>query len=329
MQQDASLEGFAFGYQIAADGAAKPLAAAVADGAKDFWVWISLDPAKPGTRAWLETKANLPPEVINALLASNSQPRCLVSSEGALLNLRGINTDPNSDPTDLVSIRVWIENDRVISVHRRPLATVNAMRAAYETGHGPKSSAELIVALADGMIERIRNVIQEFETAIDELEDECMRGDLSRLRVKLNDVRHGIVPLRRYLAPQRDAFVELMNAHLPWLDDWWRSHLREMSYEVGRHIDALDSIRETANIVQDALNGRLAERTNKVLVLMSIGAAAFLPLNLIVGLLGANVAGIPGAQAPYAFWVVVSVLIGVLTVEFAIYRWLRKSRLIR
>jgi zinc transporter len=266
--------------------------------------------------------------VVNALLVISSQPRCLVSQQGALLNLRGINTATDADPTDLVSIRVWIENDRLITVHRRPLTTVTNLRAAYETGHGPKSSAELIVALAGGVIDRIRNVVQSFETQVDELEDECLRGDLTSLRIRLNDVRHGIVPLRRYLAPQRDAFVELMDANLPWMDDWWRSHLREMSYEVGRHIDALSSIRETANIVQDTLNSRLTERTNRSLVWMTIGAAAFLPLNLLVGLLGANVGGIPGSQAPYAFWVVVCILAGLVMAEFAVYRWMRKKRLV-
>lgn len=326
MQQDASFEGFAFGFQIDANGTASPLAAAVADGSSDYWVWISLDPAALSTRIWLDTKANLPPEVVNALLSSTSQPRCLVSSQGALLNLRGINTAESADPTDLVSIRVWIENDRVISVHRRPVATISNLRAAYETGHGPKSSAELIVALASGMLDRIRDLVQDFETSVDDLEDESQKGDLPRLRVRLNDIRHGIVPLRRYLAPQRDALVELMNANLPWLDDWWRSHLREMSYEVGRHIDALTSIRETANIVQDTLNSRLAERTNKALVLLSIGAAGFLPLNLFVGLLGANVAGIPAAQSPYAFWGVVTILTGIVLAEFAVFRWMRKRR---
>jgi zinc transporter len=326
MQQDASFEGFAFGFQIDANGAATPLAAAVADGSKDYWVWISLDPLASGTRAWLESKANLAPEVVNALMVYDSQPRCLVSPQGAFLNMRGINTAESADPTDLVSLRLWIENDRIITVHRRPLATIANMRAAYETGHGPKSSAELIVALASGMIDRIRDVVQGFETEVDTLEDECLHGELTSLRVRLNDVRHGIVPLRRYLTPQHDAFVALMNANMPWIDDWWRSHLREMSYEVGRHIDALGSIRETANIVQDTLNSRLAERTNKALVWMTIGAAAFLPLNLLVGLLGSNVGGIPGAQAPYAFWVVVSILAGLVLVEFAVYKWLRKMR---
>jgi len=329
MQQDARFKGFNFGFQVAPDGEAEPLPHAVADGAGGKWVWISLDPAGAGTREWLAKDAGLDEQVVNALLAVDTRPRCLVSNAGALLILRGVNPDPKARPTDLVSVRLWIENDRIITVQYRPLASIDQLRQAYEQGTGPKNPAELVVALAHGMIERMRTLVHTYESEIDRLEDESLTGTLPDLRQRLNTVRHDIVPLRRYLAPQRDAFVGLITARLDWLDDWWQSHLREIADEVGRHIDALDAIREAAHIVQDTLNTRIAERTNKMLVILSIGAAAFLPLNLLVGLLGSNVAGIPGAQHPYAFWGVTGVLALILVIEFVIYRSLRLSRLMR
>lgn len=329
MQQDAHFQGFAFGFKIDAQGDAEPLPHGMADGDKDYWIWIALDPAGPGAHDWLHHKAGLDEQVVSALLAMDTRPRCLVSTEGALLILRGINADPNAQPTDLVSIRVWIEDNRVITVQHRKLATVEALRRAYEKGDGPKSSAELTVALADGMIERMRTVVNTFEAEIDTLEDESLTGSLPSLRRRLNHVRHGIVPLRRYLAPQREAFSRLMAANLPWLDNWWKSHLRETADEVSLHIDALDAVRESAHIVQDTLSDRITEQTNKMIVLLSIGAAAFLPLNLFVGLLGANVAGIPGAQSPLAFWGVIGLLALIILIELAIFRRLRLDRFLR
>jgi zinc transporter len=329
MQQDARFEGFVFGFKIGPDGKAEPLPHGLHDGTDAFWVWIALDPDAPGTKTWLQTAARLDAPVIHALLAQDTRPRCLVSEEGALLILRGVNVDPKSEPTDLVSIRAWIENNRVITVQHRKLATIDALRACYDAGSGPNSSAELIVALADGMIARMRTVVHDFEAEIDRLEDTSMTGNLHQVRARLNKVRHNIVPLRRYLSPQRDAFASLMNARLSWLDHWWQSHLREITDEVHRYIEALDAVRESANIVQDTLNARIAEQTNRMIALLSFGAAAFLPLNLFVGLLGANVAGIPGAQSPYAFWVVIGLLVAIVALEVAIFRRMRLARLIR
>lgn len=328
MHRHVHFEGCAFGFKISPDGTAVPLPDTQVDGDNGHWVWISLDPVNPATRTWLENKSGLPAEVVNALIRLGTQPRYLSSSQGTFLNLRGINTDPKSHPTDMISLRMWIEDDRVITVQHRPLATVNALRESYQKGQGPKSAAELIVALTSGLIERLRNVVHEFEKEIVALEDESTHGELVTLRRRLNRVRHGLVPLRRYIAPQRDALEGLVNANLPWLDDWWRSHLRETASEINRNVDALAAIRETANIVQDTLNARIAERTNKVLVLLSVGAAAFLPLNLFVGLLGANVDGIPGSKSPYAFLWVVLILVAILGVEFAIYRWMRQRKML-
>jgi len=77
------------------------------------------------------------------------------------------------------------------------------------------------------------------------------------------------------------------------------------------------------------LNARIAEQTNRMIALLSFGAAAFLPLNLFVGLLGANVAGIPGAQSPYAFWGVIGLLVAIVLIEVAIFRRMRLWRLMR
>ena len=46
------------------------------------------------------------------------------------------------------------------------------------------------------------------------------------------------------------------------------------------------------------------------MLLLSIIAAIFLPLGFVTGLLGVNVAGIPGAAYPYAFGIVCLVLLG-------------------
>jgi zinc transporter len=322
-------DGFAFGFKISQDGKATPLPKGMHDGGKDFWVWIALDPKSPGAAKWLRSQAAVDPQVANALIEFDTRPRCLVSPHGALLILRGVNVDPNSEPTDLVSIRVWIEDNRVVTVQHRRLATVDAIRGAYEGGKGPDNTAQFIVALGDGLIERMRTVLHEFEEEIDRLEDESVTGDLRDMRRRLNHVRHRIVPLRRNLAPQRDAFVGLMQAKLSWVDDWWQSHLRELTDEVHRFIEQMDAIRESANIVQDTLNARIAEDTNKLVALLSIGAAAFLPLNLLVGLLGSNVAGIPGAQSPYAFWVVVALLVLILVAEYGVFVWLRLWHLMR
>ena len=313
MTQESRFEGYLFGFGIDEKGRTQPLPSNISDGSKadGYWVWIGVDPAGKDTRSWLIKEAGLNERTCDVLLAMDTRPRCLVSPQGALLILRGVNAEPYSDPTDLASIRVWIEDDRIITIQHRKLATVDSLRAGYEKGAGPKSSAELIVALAEGMIDRLRLMIEGFQKEMDALEDVSLTAPIGALRKRLTKLRHDIVPLRRYVAPQRDAFTHLMAGNIAWMDDWWESYLREIADEVSRHIQVMDSLRESANIVQDTLNSRIAETTNKVIVILSVITAAFMPMHLFVGALGSNVSGIPQNENPNAFFWVIGILVAI------------------
>jgi zinc transporter len=68
--------------------------------------------------------SGLPETVVDTLLAEETRPRSVVSNEGLLVVLRGVNTNPGQDPEDMVSVRVWVEAGRVISTRRRKLLSI-------------------------------------------------------------------------------------------------------------------------------------------------------------------------------------------------------------
>jgi zinc transporter len=64
----------------------------------------------------------------------------------------------------------------------------------------------------------------------------------------------------------------------------------------------------------------MAEQMNSRMYLVSIVAALFLPLGFVTGLLGVNVAGIPGTDYPFAFLAVCAALIGLGFVQLWLFR---------
>lgn len=71
----------------------------------------------------------------------------------------------------------------------------------------------------------------------------------------------------------------------------------------------MESARERTAVTSEELSNRLAEQMNRTMCTLSIVAAIFLPLGLLTGLLGINVGGIPGTEAPWAFALVTLVLV--------------------
>ncbi len=88
--------------------------------------------------------------------------------------------------------------------------------------------------------------------------------------------------------------------------------LREVGDHLIRHVEDLDAVRERAAVVQEELGARLGDQLNRRMYLLSMIAAVFLPLGFLTGLLGINVAGIPGADYPWACAIFVALLSAVV-----------------
>lgn len=64
-----------------------------------------------------------------------------------------------------------------------------------------------------------------------------------------------------------------------------------------------------------------SDRVEKRLRLLTIVSAITLPLGLVAGLLGMNVAGIPGTDIPAAFLVVVVLMVGIALAQYWYFKW--------
>ncbi len=71
--------------------------------------------------------------------------------------------------------------------------------------------------------------------------------------------------------------------------------------------EEIDAARERAMILHEQVMDQRSEDMNRNMLILATATAVFLPLHFLVGLLGINVAGIPGADNPLAFWVVLGV----------------------
>jgi zinc transporter len=290
---------------------------------EDGLLWVHLDFTVPQGRDWLLKDAGLDPLVAEALVQDETRPRTVAGPDGLLVVLRGVNLNPGADPEDMVSIRIWITRERIVSTRRRHLISVDDLREAIRVGRGPADAGGFLVAIADRLMARASDVVEALDDTVDQLEQEVLTTKAYHLRARLADVRREAIGLRRYLAPQRDAMARLQVEPTPILSDLDRLRLRELADRVTRTVEDLDAARERAAVTQEELGSRLAEQLNQRMYVLAIVAALFLPLGFVTGLLGINVGGIPGAENPRAF-AEVGLMLGVLGAGLlALLKWRR------
>ncbi|MGD8589696.1 MAG: zinc transporter ZntB [Chromatiales bacterium] len=283
-------------------------------------LWVHLNFTVEESQNWLFAESGLNPLIAEALIADETRPRCVGVADGLLISLRGVNSNPGADPEDMVSIRLFCTEQRVISTRRRRLLTIGDLVQALEQGEGPRSTGELTAMLADRLIERMGRVIGELDERTDDLEEAIIEGGDQQVRSGLLELRREIIQLRRYLAPQREALNRLALEKVAWIHSHDRLQVREACDTVTRYVEDLDAARDRAGVAYEELGSRQAEQMNARMYLLSLIAGLFLPLGFLTGLLGINVGGIPLAENPWGFLMVAVFLVVLVLVQFLIFR---------
>lgn len=294
-------------------------------------IWIHLDATHHRTETWFKEQSGLSTFNIDGMLASETRPRYAWYEDGILLNLRGVNLNPGADPEDLVSVRIWIEEHRVITTKYRRLLATEDVQDQIEKGRGPLSTGHLVARLAGRLTDRMGPIISDINDQVAELE-ELLIGDDVTTQLHLREFRHKLIgfrrqtiSLRRYVAPQRDALNRMAMAEDAWIDEGVKGRFRETVDQVTRITEDLDEARERSAVVQDELMNRISQRMERTMYTLTMVATIVLPLGFLTGLLGINVGGMPGMETKWAFWAVcggLGLITGIEIWLFKKFKWL-------
>ena len=306
--------------QLDGQGGAKPIDPAHLLTAEDQPYWVHLDYSHEQSAAWL-ARQQIPKTVVEALLAAETRPRATEVADGLLVYLRGVNLNPGARPEDMIALRLWISQGRIISTQKRSLRSVESVRTALDSGEGPKTLPALMAEVVDQMIWRMEDVIENIEDEVEACALQLDEAPTTAMTPQLGRLRRRTITLRRYLAPQREALARLESDVLMGRED--AMVVREAMDRLQRLLEDLDAAREHATLLQEEVFSVQNEAINDRMYLLAMISALFLPLGFLTGLFGINVGGLPGTNNALGFWwfmgAIVLVAIGVLI-------WMRKRR---
>ncbi len=288
-------------------------------------LWLHWDRSHPGAQRWLRERSGLSEFACDVLLEENTRPRLLpLSDEQLLLFLRGVNLNPDAAPEDMISLRIFADRQRVISLRLRPLRSTETVIRLLEEGRGPRAASEVLVYLADAMTDRVDDLVADFAEHVDS-EEERLELD-ERYRPEHDDMlslRRRAASLRRFLLPQREIYAQLARNRLSWFVEDDTDYWNELSNRLVRYLEELDLVRERINLVLEAEQRRLSERMNRTMYLLGIITGFFLPMSFLTGLLGINVGGMPGAENPYGFAIACGLIASIAVFQWWLFRRLR------
>ena len=284
-------------------------------------LWIHLDRANPGAQSWLRAESGLTTVTIDAITSEETRPRVFRGKRGHVAILRAVNSNENDEPEDMVSIRLWCDGHRLISLrHRRLYAPQRIFEELTQLGGGPQTAPALFEAIISRLTRQTSSAVAELEQKLDSLELTSQTSGTSDVQRELGELRKDTVELRRFMAPQREALSGLLSELPSWMPDELKPAFRENADRQQRIVEELDALRERALVIKDDMSNRLTEKMNRNMYVISVIAAVFLPLSFVTGLLGINVGGMPGVESSDAFWIACGLMLVLLVVQVIIFR---------
>ena len=245
-------------------------------------LWVHMDYSQAEAVEWLEQSNLLTDFELESLIADDTRPRLSKVTNGNMLFLRGVNLNPAQSPEDMVSLRLFINENIVITTRKRRLLSVQDVVDSFDGSNGPCSISELVCQLAQNLTSRMQAVIDSLDDTLDGFEDEIDEPNKGFDHQSLAQIRRQTIALKRYLRPQKEALITLLNNKYKWLDEDDKARLNETTNMLIRYLEELYSSIERAQIIQQAITSQVSEQLNQRMYVMSVVAALFLPLGFLI-----------------------------------------------
>lgn len=167
--------------------------------------------------------------VLTALTVEDSRPRAVEMDGGHLVCLRGVNCNPGEAPEDMVSIRLWINKNMIVSCRHEKVEAIKDITAQFESNSGPCNTEDFLLELCDSLTYRISDTVNQLEDQVDVLEENFLENDMNQLRSTLYITRRKIIHMRRHISPQRESLLRFSQRLLNGLAkrircifwNWW------------------------------------------------------------------------------------------------------------
>lgn len=328
MVRGASLtdEALICGFQIPATGPARPISVAEISSSLDSpdgVTWLHLRLSDTRAERFLLESGLLPPSLRRRLEEHDAHTVLEAVEGGLVVVVTDFSFEHTEDTGETAGLWGYATARWFVSARTHALHSADALRLAVRDGLRAASGFEVVGALFELRNEALKAIITRLADEVNDIEDEILRGDMKEQRQRLGRARRRCAHIRRHFVPDRNALGKLLARPPAWLEPAVGERLRSAAEELSELLDDANELYERAKLLQEELAARLAEKTGDRLYVLSVLSAVLLPMSLITGVFGMNVAGMPGLQGDGAFFWTMLLVLGSGAVTLGLLRWKR------
>ena len=290
------------GRAIGADDAVAWLAAPTAAGG---FLWLHFNVSNAAAERFMQQHLALPEALHESLREDSGSTRVEQSGDWLVAVLHDVLYDFDFDASHVSTVNLCVGRRMLVSARAKPLRSVDRLRASVRDGETFRSPIELLAHLLRDQAEVMVRIVRDSTARVNSVEDGLLAGRVGSSRARLGALRRVLVRLQRMLAPEPAALFRLLSRPPAWFGEDDAQDLRQSAEEFSTAVADSAALVERIKVLQEELAALLNERTNRTLFILTVVTVLALPFNVIGGLFGMNVGGIPFAGDGHGFWVIV------------------------
>lgn len=271
------------------------------------FVWLHFNLSQSATEKWLREHVTLSDQFFESLRDSRST-RVELDDDTLVAVVNDVHYDFTFEPSDISTLWLSVAPNLVVSARLQPLRSIDRLRDAVKKGARLNSPVELLVHLMHEQGDVLVNIVRRTTSRVDGIEDTLLAGRMESKRADLGALRRLLVRLQRLLAPEPAALFRLLKKPPEWISENDLEELRQATEEFHVAINDMAALQERIKLLQEDIAGRVAEANNRSLFVLTVVTVLALPINIIAGLMGMNVGGVPLNEHPHGFWIVVAII---------------------
>ncbi|MDQ1832596.1 transporter [Massilia scottii] len=272
------------------------------------FIWLHFNLSNAASEKWLTTHANLADEFYETLHTGSRSTRIELAEDTLIAVVNDVLHNFSFEESDISTLWVSVARNVVVSARRKPLQSIERVRQAVRQGEPVRSSVELLIHLLRDQADVLVKIVRDAVERVDDIEDKLLADRPTAKREDLGAMRRVLVRLQRLLAPEPAALFRLLQRPPSWMADLDTQELREATEEFSVVLSDMSSLQERIKLLQEEIAARVSEETGRSLFILTIVTVLALPINIIAGMLGMNVGGIPLSHHPAGFWIIAAVI---------------------
>ncbi len=288
-----------------------------------YWLHFSL--ANSSTERWLHHLRGLPHAFYGGLRAPSNATRVEQDGDALVAVINDVLFDFHHERSDASTTTLAVLPGVMVSARLKPLRSVDRLRESVKGGLTCGSPVELLARLLQNQADVLVDIVRRSGEQVDKIEDSVLVSRIAGHRAELSGLRRMLVRLERLLAPEPAALFRLLNRPPAWISEADVTALRQAAEEFTAVVADCTALVERAKLIQEELAAMAIEQTNRSLFVLTFVTVLLLPFNVVGGLFGMNVGGIPYGDSPRGFWVIVLFICAVIAAaSFIVWRRFRR-----